>query len=107
MKIVRLTLLALLAPMVLTGCSSNKYYDLGYELATAEGSYSCIWKDESPCKRFYEEDVDVNLFCRQVFDEYLDKTNDTEFLNASTENVKSVMEGCKAGYPVGVKSRFP
>jgi hypothetical protein len=95
MKLLRLASLSLVAALSLSGCASDKYYDLGSELGSS-ANFVNAWGGTGGMIEGVPEVV--NRACKEAYKKYLQKTGDREFANASSENLRELVKGCKNGF---------
>lgn len=97
MKLLPIASLALI--LALTGCASDKYYDLGFRIgSSAEFVKSWNWYEKN--NGFLGEDSRLSFggLCERNFNSYVEEAGDNSYSFPSGESIKSLVQGCRDGY---------
>ena len=74
-----------------SGCSSENYYDLGFDIGSS-GKFVENWNYSS--KRGYS----FESLCQDYFEEFKKETNSKNYALPTSADLDSLVEGCRAGF---------
>ncbi len=99
MKSFSIASLALITCLSLTGCASDKYYDLGFEIGTSS-QLAENWEYFEKMNPIFGDGLKktFNQICEEFFDSYTEENDDKRFALPTSKELESLIQGCRDGY---------
>ncbi len=92
-----LSIASLALVLALSGCASDKFYDLGYEIGSSEQLIK-RWEENSKMDKDSTFRTTFRDLCTSLFDVYLRQTSDESFALPTSEELESLVKGCGNGW---------
>lgn len=99
MKSLSIALLALITCLSLTGCASDKYYELGFEIG-GSSELAENWAHFEKMNPIFGEGLKKSFdqICQEFFDSYTRESNSDSFALPTSKELESLIQGCRDGY---------
>lgn len=98
MKPIAIASLAIVASLSLTGCASDKYYDLGFKIGSSENFVDAFIRQKAQNPYMTINGTYFESICRNYFNMYVKETDSSDFLLTTSNEFISLLNGCRAGY---------
>ena len=97
MKLLPIASLALV--LALSGCSSDKYYDLGFKIGQSS-YFEENWTYFKKMNPFFGDSLKKSFdqICEEFFDAHTKENNDESFALPNSKQLDSLLQGCRDGY---------
>ena len=85
--------------LALSGCASDKYYDLGFKIG-ASSNFAENWAYFEKMNPFFGDGLKKSFdqICEEFFDFYAKENDDESFAFPTFKQLDSLLQGCRNGY---------